>query len=189
MKASSSSTATCSTMTAATASFAPALPRLGVALVAAYCGANFIFPDILRRGACAASAGRRRGGRRSARSTSSWAAAPSALEGLAADDYEALAAALDEVVAVAKARGLQGALPSAPLDDRRGPERGATRSSRITRSASAPTPRTSPRPAAMSPAMVREHACPHLLRPSEGLAAETLRLHAGRTRATSTTAP
>ena len=82
------------------------LADAGVQLVAAYCGANFIFPDILneelarlRRVADAATAsgalhlvvggGARRG------------------SGLQADDHERLAAGLEKVVALAKQRGLK----------------------------------------------------------------------------------
>jgi inosose dehydratase len=88
------------------AALKPALARVGAQLVAAYSGANFIFPDVLDqelgRIARAADA----------------AAALSAehlivgggakrLEGVAPRDYERLAAGLEKVVAIAKARGLR----------------------------------------------------------------------------------
>ena len=82
------------------------LARAGVKLVAAYSGANFIFPDILdqelvriaRAADAAADAGAEHlvvgGGAKR-------------LEGVAAGDYERLAGALEKVVAIAKARGLR----------------------------------------------------------------------------------
>ena len=83
-----------------------ALARAGVQLVAAYSGANFIFPDILdqelRRIAHAADAA-------AALSAEHLVVGGGAkrLEGVAPGDYERLGAGLEKVVAIAKARGLK----------------------------------------------------------------------------------
>jgi inosose dehydratase len=82
------------------------LAQAGVQLVAAYSGANFIFPDILdqelRRIARAADAA-------AALSAEHLVVGGGAkrLEGVAPGDYERLAAGLEKVVAIAKARGLK----------------------------------------------------------------------------------
>lgn len=83
-----------------------ALTGAGVKLVAAYSGANFIFPDILdqelgriARAADAAAA-------LSAKHLVVGGGAKR-LEGVAPGDYERLAAGLEKVVAIAKARGLK----------------------------------------------------------------------------------
>ena len=83
-----------------------ALAEAGVQLVAAYSGANFIFPDILDQelgriarvadAAAALSAEHLVVGGGAKR-----------LEGVASGDYERLAAGLEKVVAIAKARGLK----------------------------------------------------------------------------------
>jgi inosose dehydratase len=83
-----------------------ALAQAGVRLVAAYSGANFIFTDILDqelgRIARAADAA-------AALSAEHLVVGGGAkrLEGVAPGDYERLAAALEKVVAIAKARGLR----------------------------------------------------------------------------------
>ena len=83
-----------------------ALAQAGVKLVAAYSGANFIFPDILDqelgRIARAADAA-------AALSAEHLVVGGGAkrLEGVAPGDYERLAAGLEKVVAIAKARGLK----------------------------------------------------------------------------------
>ncbi|HZZ60627.1 MAG TPA: sugar phosphate isomerase/epimerase [Roseiarcus sp.] len=83
-----------------------ALAQTGVRLVAAYSGANFIFPDILDqelgRIARAADAA-------AALSAEHLVVGGGAkrLEGVAPGDYERLAAGLEKVVAIAKARGLE----------------------------------------------------------------------------------
>jgi len=83
-----------------------ALAQAGVRLVAAYSGANFIFTDILDqelgRIARAADAA-------AALSAEHLVVGGGAkrLEGVAPGDYERLAAALEKVVAIAKARGLK----------------------------------------------------------------------------------
>jgi len=83
-----------------------ALNQAGVQLVAAYSGANFIFPDILDqelgRIARAADAA-------AALSAEHLVVGGGAkrLEGVAPGDYERLAAGLEKVVAIAKARGLE----------------------------------------------------------------------------------
>jgi len=82
------------------------LAQAGVQLVAAYSGANFIFPDILdqelRRIARAADAA-------AALSAEHLVVGGGArrLEGVAPGDYERLAAGLEKVVAIAKTRGLK----------------------------------------------------------------------------------
>jgi len=83
-----------------------ALAEAGVQLVAAYSGANFIFPDILDQelgriarvadAAAALSAEHLVVGGGAKR-----------LEGVAPGDYQRLAAGLEQVVAIAKARGLE----------------------------------------------------------------------------------
>jgi inosose dehydratase len=83
-----------------------ALAGAGVKLVAVYCGANFIFPDILDQelgriarvadAAAALSAEHLVVGGGAKR-----------LEGVAPGDYERLAGGLEKVVAIAKARGLK----------------------------------------------------------------------------------
>ncbi len=83
-----------------------ALVGAGVELVAVYSGANFIFPDVLDqelgRIARAADAA-------AALSAEHLVVGGGAkrLEGVASGDYERLAAGLDKVVAIAKARGLR----------------------------------------------------------------------------------
>jgi inosose dehydratase len=84
-----------------------ALTQAGVKLVAAYSGANFIFPDILDqelgRIARAADAA-------AALSAEHLVVGGGAkrLEGVAPGDFERLAEGLEKVVAIAKARGLKG---------------------------------------------------------------------------------
>ena len=83
-----------------------ALAHAGVKLVAAYAGANFIFPDILDQelGRIARAADAAAG--LSAEHLVIGGGAKR-LEGVAPGDYELLAASLEKVVAIAKARGLK----------------------------------------------------------------------------------